>query len=483
MTEKKSLLHNFITFGLSSATLVFLFILAVVAARYLGPEDFGIFSFALAFVFFFDFILDPGLYHLMIREIARNKSQARRYIVHAFAWKLIAIPFALLLMVFVINILHESPRIHNTVYIIGAASFLKSAKDVYRSALLAYEKYEIEAISAVIEKAGLLLVGSLVLALGYGLYGLCWSFVVVRIIDLLVLRLMSKDVFRELPAKFELRTLSDLLRMGIPIGAYYVTLNIYNYIDTVMISVIRDSTEVGWYSASYKVYEGLLVLPVIMGTVYLPRMALLNTGDFKGFSGLVRQGWKFSLLLALLVTAAGVPLASDFISIFFGVSYSKSVLVMQILLFGAAFAYMVNFLQTVMISTNNQNTLFFIAMGGLVLNVVLNYFLIHLYGFVGAAVVTVFVEGVVFAALGRQVYIRIEGKKHISVLIKALLCWVFLGVFVFMAMRDMSAYVQSAVWSTGCVVVWRLLKIVDDDEWDRGVALVTRRLSQEMRNE
>jgi O-antigen/teichoic acid export membrane protein len=271
--------------------------------------------------------------------------------------------------------------------------------------------------------------------------------------------------------------------MGIPIGAYYVTLNIYNYIDTVMISVIRDSTEVGWYSASYKVYEGLLVLPVIMGTVYLPRMALLNTEDFTGFSGLVRQGWKFSLLLALFVTAAGVPLASDFITIFFGASYSKSVLVMQILLFGAAFAYMVNFLQTVMISSNNQNTLFFIAMGGLVLNVVLNYFLIHLYGFVGAAVVTVFVEGVVFVALGRQVYIRIEGKKHISVLIKALLCWVLLGVFVFMAMRDMSAYVQSALWSIGCVVIWRLLKIVDNDEWERGVALVTRRLWQEMRNE
>ena len=54
-----------------------------------------------------------------------------------------------------------------------------------------------------------------------------------------------------------------MLRAGIPIGVYYVTLNIYNYVDTLMISMMRDSTEVGWYSASYKVYEGLMIIPVI----------------------------------------------------------------------------------------------------------------------------------------------------------------------------------------------------------------------------
>ena len=61
MSEKNSLLKNIFTFGVSAATLGFLFLLTVIAARYLGPEDFGIFTFALAFVFFFDFLLDPGL--------------------------------------------------------------------------------------------------------------------------------------------------------------------------------------------------------------------------------------------------------------------------------------------------------------------------------------------------------------------------------------------------------------------------------------
>ena len=255
MSEKASLLKNIFTFGISSATLGFLFLLAVIAARYLGPEDFGIFSFALAFVFFFDFILDPGLYHLMIREIARDKAELKKYMLHAFVWKLIAIPIVFLLVVLVINIMHESLRIHNAVYLMAMSSFIKSIKDVYRSSLVAHENFKIEAISSIIEKGGLLIFGGLALFMNYGLYGLCWSFVVVRAVDLMIIHILSRQIFEVSRPKFHLDFLKDMLKAGIPIGAYYVTLNLYNYIDTVMISIMRSSEEVGWYSASYKVYE------------------------------------------------------------------------------------------------------------------------------------------------------------------------------------------------------------------------------------
>lgn len=465
MSEKGSLLKNIFTFGISSATLAFLFLLAVIAARYLGPEDFGVFSFALAFVFFFDFILDPGLYHLMIREIARDKTELKRYMLHAFVWKLIAIPVVFLLIALVINLMHESLRIHNAVYLMAMSSFIKSIKDVYRSSLVAHENFKIEAVSSIIEKGGLLIFGGLALFMNYGLYGLCWSFVVVRALDLMIIHIMFRQIFEISRPKFHLEFLKDMLKAGIPIGAYYVTLNLYNYIDTVMISIMRNSEEVGWYSASYKVYEGLLIIPVVIGTVMLPRLSSSKSGDSTIFKKMVTQGWKYSLILALLVTSVGVPLSYNFTDLVYGEQYMESAIALQVLLYGVAFAYMVNFLQTVMISINRQKVLVSVAVFGLVLNVALNYIVIQSYGYVGAAVVTVIVEALVFMALSYYIISISVGSSLILQLLKVTACWLLPAIPAMFISFDASNYVRALIWSIGFIVLLRLTRVINDHEW------------------
>lgn len=464
MSGKDSLLKNIFTFGVSSATLVFLFLLTVIAARYLGPEDFGIFTFALAFVFFFDFLLDPGLYHLLIREIARDTNKTGKYMLHAFAWKLIIIPVVFFLVFIVINMTHESTRIHDVVYLMAISSFVKSIKNVYKSSLLANENFKLEAISSVVEKAGLLLIGSLVLIMDYGLYGLCWTFIVVRFIDLVIIHIMTKQIIERRPTKFHFKFLIDLIKAGVPIGAYYVTLNIYNYIDTVMISVMRNSIEVGWYSASYKVYEGLLIIPVVIGTVMLPRLSSCKKGDGI-FNGLVTLGWKYTLILALTVTAVGVPLSGEFIDIVYGNLYSNSAISLQILLYGVAFAYMVNFLQTVLISIDQHKVLISVAILGLILNIALNYIAIQMYGYVGAAVITVLVQALVFMLFGYYILNVSTGENFIFLLLKVAGCWVLPAIPTMMVSDDISKYVHSLLWSFGFVVLLRLTRVITDDEW------------------
>ena len=465
MSEKGSLLKNIVTFGISSATLAFLFLLSVIAARYLGPEDFGVFSFALAFVFFFDFILDPGLYHLMIREIARDETKVRQYMLHAFVWKLIAIPVVFLLVALVINIIHELPRIHNAVYLMAISSFIKSIKDVYRSSLLAHENFKIEAISSVIEKGGLLVFGGLALFMDYGLYGLCWSFVIVRALDLLIIHIMSRQILEISRSKFHLKFLIKMLKAGMPIGAYYVTLNLYNYIDTVMISIMRNSEEVGWYSASYKVYEGLLIIPVIIGTVMLPRLSSIKYGASSEFKEMVIQGWKYSLIFALIVISVGVPLSNNFTDLFYGESYMESAITLQILLYGVAFAYMVNFLQTVMISIDRQKVLVSVAIFGLVLNVALNYIVIQTYGYVGAAVVTVIVEALVFVVLSYYIISISVGSSLVIQLLKVTACWLLPAIPAILISFDTSNYIRALIWSIGFIVMLRLTRVINDHEW------------------
>ena len=57
--KEKSMLTNMVKYATSAVTSAFLFALLVMAGRILGAEDFGKFSFAMAFAFLFKPLIDP----------------------------------------------------------------------------------------------------------------------------------------------------------------------------------------------------------------------------------------------------------------------------------------------------------------------------------------------------------------------------------------------------------------------------------------
>ena len=79
----KNFAKNIVLSGFSEFTTVFLFVLFIFAARQLGDEQFGVFMFAMAFVGLFEIINDLGLKNLLVREVARNKQNAKEFIGNA----------------------------------------------------------------------------------------------------------------------------------------------------------------------------------------------------------------------------------------------------------------------------------------------------------------------------------------------------------------------------------------------------------------
>jgi O-antigen/teichoic acid export membrane protein len=67
--------------------------------------------------------------------------------------------------------------------------------------------------------------------------------------------------------------LRRMLIQAIPIGAFYLTNYVYNYLDTIMIGAFRQAEEIGWYSAAYRLYEGFLIIPAVISSVLMPRIA------------------------------------------------------------------------------------------------------------------------------------------------------------------------------------------------------------------
>ena len=464
--KPKSLLGNLVRFSLSTLTTFLLFLLFIIAGRFLGPEDFGRFSFALALALIFEPLLDPGLYHFLIKEIARKKDWVEQYLSHTLSWKLIAAPATFCLVVVSANLLHDYPATLHAAYLMAVGAILKSVKDGFRSTLLSHEYFGLDAISLLCERISLLILGTWVLFRGYGLMGLCWVFVLVRFFDLLIMMAIVRRNVCKVSLKLDPIFLKTMLISALPIGAYYITLNIYNYIDTVMLSVLRTDQEVGWYNASYKLYEGLMIVPVIVGTVFIPRLSQAYYKNQASLNPLITRGLKYIGFVSLLVAGNGYFLTHMLISFIYGIEYVQATRSLSVLLLGVIFAFTLNFLQAVLISVDKQVLLLRVAIGGLLCNVALNLILIPQYGYVGAALATVMVEAVLAIFFIFYVKHFVLAFHWWEVFGKSIMAW---GISLFIATwlipGDMNALIKCLVMSVGFVAFSVGFGFFRNEEW------------------
>jgi O-antigen/teichoic acid export membrane protein len=360
-----------------------------VAGRILGEEAFGKLSLALALAFIFQAILDPGLYQITIREIAREKSVVTQYLSNIIGYKVIiaVVSFRLLLVILPLSNLPKETAWAIAVMVL--AELPKSIKSTFSSAFHAFEYFNFNALIYTVERFSLLVIGTFVLMHGAGVVGFCLVFAVVRLLDLFIVTAITRMKICKLAIHFHVSFLKKLLMSALPVGVFLIVLNLYTYIDTIMISAIRGDAEVGWYNAAFKIYEGLSVFPMIICTVFRPRIARTYYQNRSYFEKLFPLGIKYVLIISLSVGATGF-LASDMaINLLFGEQYKQSIVALQILLCGLIFVFTLTYLQMMLITIHQQKQVLKIAVVGLGFNVLLNLFLIPRYGYVGASLGTI----------------------------------------------------------------------------------------------
>src|SRR6185503_12850140 len=85
---KKYATNTIFLFGEKIARVVFTITVWVYVARYLGPEQFGLLSYALSFVFLFNMLADLGLEMIIVKELVENPSKANAILGTTFFLKL-----------------------------------------------------------------------------------------------------------------------------------------------------------------------------------------------------------------------------------------------------------------------------------------------------------------------------------------------------------------------------------------------------------
>lgn len=243
-------------------------------ARYLGPEQFGLFSYALAFVSIFSGLAKVGLDGIVVRDLVSHPQKRDVYLGTAFWLKLVGAFFMLIIVALATLFTSNDHTTNLYVFIIASGIIFQSFEvvDFYFQSHVLYKFVSICKISQ--------LVISSLLKVYFVLTGvdLIW-FVLVTLIDqaLLALTLFIAYRYQKLGSFyqfFDWGVATHLLKTSWPLVLSSFVLMIQARADQVMLKEMVGSTEVGYYSSAMRLIEVFSFIPVILTTSLFP--AIVN---------------------------------------------------------------------------------------------------------------------------------------------------------------------------------------------------------------
>lgn len=385
-----------------------LLVLLIIAGHLLSAADYGRFSYALALTTIIETIMDIGLGHVTVRAVARDRASAGPLFRHVLGLKLVWVGIGLALLAVVTPILRRDPQIIWLCYLMGLSSAVRSYLLTARGLLQGLDRFDVEAVVVVADRLLLLIVGTAALVGGYGLFGLAMAFVISRTAMLVAVSIVLRLVLHVATPDYDRETWRELQAAAVPLGLFMIALNLYTYIDTVILGIMRTDAEVGYYAASYRVYEGLTYAPSILASVVTPRLSYLFVNDRAAHRKLLRRVLAGSVGLGVVMGGVAVWAAPAIVVTLFGDNYAPAAAPLRILGAGALFVFGTWILHAAAISTNLDRRLLVTTGIGLVTNVGLNLLAIPRWGIVGAAWATVIAEALTVALLLIQVTHRIR---------------------------------------------------------------------------
>jgi O-antigen/teichoic acid export membrane protein len=172
----------------------------------------------------------------------------------------------------------------------------------------------------------------------------------------------------------------------------------YARIDQIIVYVIAGSRSAGLYGAVYGVLDQSQFVPVSVLTTLAPIIAATWPADRARLLRTVRLAAEFMAIASLGALAFACVASTQIVRLIFGADFVAAAPALPVL--GAAFVFIcfgyIN--GNLLVVMGQQQRLLRISLIGLAVNLVGNFILVPIMGFMGAAWMTLFTEVAVFAA-------------------------------------------------------------------------------------
>jgi O-antigen/teichoic acid export membrane protein len=390
--------NSLLPMGLQLLNRLIDFAFAMVMYRILAPTLVGRYDFAVAFIGYFDILARFGLGTLLTREVAKERSQANRYLnvvsILRIALWLVSLPLmTLAILVYLLLSGGLTTDIVLAIAFFAVGLVFSNFADGFSAVFYAYEKMEYPAAIATVTALTRVSLGVLVLLAGWGIVGLAGVSVAANVVSATVLgALMVRHCFKP-RFEWDAQTGKWMLNTSFPLMINLFLATAFFRIDVLLLKPFKGDAAVGYYGAAYRYLNGLNIIPSFFTLAVFPMMSRYAAS---GRDSLVRA-YVLSLRLLLLVAmpiAAGTPfIARELILLLAGSKFlPDSTIALQLIIWFLPLSFVNSVTQYVLIAIDQQRFLTKAFLIGVAFNIVANMFAIPLFSYRGAAVVTVFSE-------------------------------------------------------------------------------------------
>ena len=362
----------------------------IYVARYLGPERYGLLSYANSFVGIFLALATLGLDEVVVRELLKTPEQREKILGTSFLLKLIG-TLLMWVAIFAAVPFTENDLQTNILIIIIAFGAVFQAFNVIDLNFQAKVKSKYVVHSQFVQ----LIISSIVkIILVFNEAPLIW-FASVFFLDAIVLALglvftylhNSNKIFSW---KWSYETSKNLLHDSWPLIFAGIVVSVYMKIDQLMIKEMLGAKEVGLYAAAVKLSEAWYFIPMAIASSLYP--AIINARNFQKevYYQKIQNLFDLMVWIAVSIALPTTFLSTLIVEFLYGKEYLGSSSVLIIHIWTGVFVFLGVASSKYLLAENFIKKTFYRTFIGALLNIIMNYYLIRIIGIEGAAISTLF---------------------------------------------------------------------------------------------
>jgi len=421
-TARRVAKNSLVPMGASLLNKVIDFAFAMLMLRILGPTDAGKYYFAIVVIGFVEIFTNFGLNLLLVREVAKDRTQANRYLSNTALLRLLLWGVALpLLGLFVLFRRFTQPLDGPTLAALGLLALALVPANIsaaLSSVFTAHEEMEVPAAVTTVTTLLKVSLGALALLLGYGFVGLAGVAVVVNVVTALIfLRLVTRRFFRP-RLEFDPAFVWGMVGVAAPLMLNHLLQTVFFKIDVVVLDQYWPEAVVGWYSTAYKWIDALLIIPAYFTMAIFPLMSRRAQDDRAGLMSAYRMALRLLLMVALPIAMATTFIADELIRVLGGAEYlPHGAIALRIMIWFLPLSFVNGVTQYVLIAIDQQRWITVSFTIATAFNLLTNLLLIPRFGYPAAAAITILSEVVLFIPFYRSI------RKHLGPLPLLRMAW------------------------------------------------------------
>ena len=360
--------------------------------RVFSSNDLGTYSFFNSIVTYFVLLATLGVANYGTKEISGNRT-----IIHKNFWGIYTLQLGatiLSLTLYILLCLTFSLMQNPVAYILGL-SLLSKGLDIswLFQGLEDFRKITVRNIT--VKLVGVIAI-FLFIKSASDLYLYVFLLTIFELLGQLSMWLPAKEFIGK--PHFDLLYAKRHLKPVILLFLPQIAISLYVSLDSTMLGVLASARDVGIYDQALRLVNILLTLVTSLGSVMLPRVSnLLSSGDHKAVNKMHEMSFLIYNLVIFPIIAGMLIINDDFVNFFLGKDFQDARYAIAIMILRMFFIGWTNIMGIQILIPHNKNREFMLSTTiPAIVSVGLNLLLLPKLGYIGAAIVSVLTETLVW---------------------------------------------------------------------------------------